>query len=213
VPTYGADPESLDALAHSMAIAAETFDRIGAEVGARVHSAPWRGSAADSFRQRWTSTYYPALLAAHAELSGGARVGALDPFLTVVGLGFSAYQLDRDITHPGSFANMHRAADGFGLAGGVLMTASAFVPPPADAVVFGAGIVCDGVGYGIDEAVQIWDQEGGRQVWNTVEPWATHELDAAGSAAWNTAYSTGSGAVHETEHVASGAWHAVSGWL
>jgi hypothetical protein len=143
----------------------------------------------------------------------GIKVGALGPLLSVIGIGYAEFQTYHDLANPGSFGNEHLLADGFGLVGATLMTIAPFVPPPADVVVGGIGIVSDGVGYGINEAVSIWDKEGGRQAWNTLEPWASHELDAAGRAVWNTAYSGVTNVAQDGQQVASGAWHAVSGWL
>jgi hypothetical protein len=50
---HGADTEALDALGSSVEDAARRLDAIAARLGPRVLSAPWEGTDADGFRDRW----------------------------------------------------------------------------------------------------------------------------------------------------------------
>ena len=56
--THGADPDQLDALAHDVSGAADRLSATHAALRARLHTAPWTGPDAQSFRQDWDTTHH-----------------------------------------------------------------------------------------------------------------------------------------------------------
>lgn len=64
----GADPGQLEELARQVLAMAGTLGRAQSSLNGQLRHAPWRGAAADRFRQDWAARYSPAMLRAAAAL-------------------------------------------------------------------------------------------------------------------------------------------------
>lgn len=114
----GADPDQLEELARQVLAMAGTLGRAQSSLNGQLRHAPWRGAAADRFRQDWAARYSPAMLRAAAALreaeaalrrnaqeqrvASGDRISASAPVSGVGSLYHQAQSKVAGVEHKGS---------------------------------------------------------------------------------------------------------------
>ena len=71
---WGANADQLDGLAALLDAKAAELDRAYRQLGRQLYSAPWRGSSADRFRNRWSTVHGQQVGSAASYLRAGSRM-------------------------------------------------------------------------------------------------------------------------------------------